>query len=149
MKDAFKTIAWEEQLGVQITNAYAGRGRPKLQAYPLIVYASPYCLYPDGAHASVKKNKLERQQEEGVPPVAAASTPASKRPRLAAAAEVAPATNCRVCLSEQATHMIVPCGHLCVSADCASRFNHGLNCLRKNLPVGLLKLYSIIWLYLL
>ncbi|KAG8266176.1 hypothetical protein J6590_077642 [Homalodisca vitripennis] len=27
MKDAFKTIAWEEQLGVQITNAYAGRGR--------------------------------------------------------------------------------------------------------------------------
>ncbi|KAG8266178.1 hypothetical protein J6590_077644 [Homalodisca vitripennis] len=91
MKDAFKTIAWEEQLGVQITNAYAGRGRPKLQAYPLIVYASPYCLYPDGAHASVKKNKLERQQEEGVPPVAAASTPASKRPRLAAAAEVAPA----------------------------------------------------------
>ncbi|KAG8266174.1 hypothetical protein J6590_077640 [Homalodisca vitripennis] len=47
MKDAFKTIAWEEQLGVQITNAYAGRGR--------------------------------RQRGREVPPVAAASAPASKK----------------------------------------------------------------------
>ncbi|XP_046666734.1 uncharacterized protein LOC124358484 [Homalodisca vitripennis] len=89
--------------------------RPRLAAAAEVAPAANcrVCLSEQATHMIVPCGHICRQQEEGVPPVAAASTPASKRPRLAAAAEVAPAANCRVCLSEQATHMIVPCGHLC------------------------------------
>ncbi|KAG8330185.1 hypothetical protein J6590_068796 [Homalodisca vitripennis] len=63
------------------------------------------------------------------PAAGAASTPA-RRPTVASAAPPADAAptiqnaagvprNCAVCLTQRSTHLVFPCGHLCMCTECS------------------------------